>query len=316
MRLPLRPILAACLFLALLSGTGAAEPDLFGRENLVAWCIVPFDAKKRGPEERAAMLERIGIRRLAYDYRAEHVPTFDAELEALKRHGIELTAWWFPGALNDEARLILDVIRRHGVKPQLWITGSGEATKTAEEQTARVEAEAARIRPIAEAAAELGCKIGLYNHGGWFGEPENQIAIIERLQRDGLTNVGIVYNQHHGHEHLDNFPELLGKMKPHLLVLNLNGMTRGADRAGMKILPLGQGEEDLRLLRAIRESGWRGPLGLLNHTDADAEARLLDNLDGLRWLVRQLDGEAAGPKPQPRSWQPAAAKGVSATTGA
>jgi len=28
----------------------------------MAWCIVPFDAKKRRPEERAAMLEKLGIR--------------------------------------------------------------------------------------------------------------------------------------------------------------------------------------------------------------------------------------------------------------
>ena len=39
----------------------AAEP-LFERDNLAAWCIVPFDAKKRGPEERAAMLERLGFK--------------------------------------------------------------------------------------------------------------------------------------------------------------------------------------------------------------------------------------------------------------
>jgi len=26
----------------------AAPAALFGKENLVAWCIVPFDAKKRG----------------------------------------------------------------------------------------------------------------------------------------------------------------------------------------------------------------------------------------------------------------------------
>ena len=31
----------------------AAADNLFARENLVAWCIVPFDAQKRGPAERA-----------------------------------------------------------------------------------------------------------------------------------------------------------------------------------------------------------------------------------------------------------------------
>ena len=57
--------------------------------------------------------------------------------------------------------------------------GAGEPTKSEEERLARVKAEADRIRPIAEEAAKIGCKVGLYNHGGWFGEPENQIAIIK-----------------------------------------------------------------------------------------------------------------------------------------
>ncbi|MEO7800022.1 MAG: TIM barrel protein, partial [Opitutaceae bacterium] len=299
------PILA--LFFGLVACNAASvafpRPELFAKDNLVAWCIVPFDAKKRGPEERAAMLEKMGIKRLAYDYRKEHIPTFDAELDALKRHGIELTAWWFPGSLNEEARMTLDLFKRHGVNPQLWITGGGAATKDAAEQSARVESEAARIRPVAEEAAKLGLKVALYNHGNWFGEPENQLAIIERLQRDGVTNVGIVYNQHHGHEHLDRFPVLLEKMKPHLLAVNLNGMFRDGDKLGRKIVPLGQGDLDLQLLRLIRESGWQGPIGLLNHTDEDAEARLLDNLDGLLWLTALLDGKPAGPAPMPRSWK-------------
>lgn len=285
----------------------ANAADLYDRDNLVAWCIVPFDAKKRGPEARAVMLEKLGIKRFAYDYRAEHVPTWDAELEALKKHGIELTAWWFPGSLNDEAKKTLELFQRHGVKPQLWITGGGAPTKDAAEQTARVEAEAKRVKVIAEAAAPLGIKIALYNHGNWFGEPENQIEIIERLKRDGITNVGIVYNLHHGHEHLDRFPELLAKMKPYLLTLNLNGMRRGADKEGDKILPLGQGDLDLELLKAIRASGWSGPVGILNHTPEDAEARLLDNLDGLNWLLPQLDGKPASVKPVPRSWRKAPA---------
>src|ERR1043166_7814438 len=129
---------------------------LFARTNLVAWCIVPFDAKKRGPEERAVMLERLGFKLFAYDYRAEHVPTFDAEMAALKRHQIRLLAWWFPPALNEEAKLILDVLKRHGLSPQLWVTGGGEPTRNEEEQKKKIEAEAARIRTIAEAGGKIG----------------------------------------------------------------------------------------------------------------------------------------------------------------
>lgn len=284
------PRLLLVWVLGLACARGVADDyALFARTNLVAWCIVPFDAKQRGPEARAAMLEGLGLRWFAYDYRAEHIPTFDAELEALARHDIRLLAWWFPGELNDEARLILDVLRRHGVKAQLWVTGGGEFAKDPREQEARVEGEVRRIGRIARAAAKIGCTVGLYNHGGWFGEPENQVAIIERLRGEGVANVGIVYNQHHGHEQVERFGELLRLMKPHLLCLNLNGMIRDGERLGKKIVVLGQGELDLKLLRIIQESGWRGPVGILNHTDEDAEVRLRENLAGLDRLVSQIE---------------------------
>ena len=281
----------------------ASSYYLFARTNLVAWCIVPFDAKKRGPEERAAMLERLKFTKFAYDYRAEHIPTFDAEMQALKRHHVQLFAWWFPTVMNAEAQKILDVLGRHQIRAQLWVMGGGGPTKTAEEQQRRVAAEANRIKTIADAAGKIGCSVALYNHGAWFGEPENQIAIIEKLRTSGVTNVGIVYNLHHGHAHLDRFPALWQKMKPYLVTLNINGMVRDGETSGRKILPLAQGDLDLSLLKTIRDSGWRGPIGILNHTDEDAEARLLDNLDGLDWLVPRLDGNPPGPKPKPRSWR-------------
>jgi sugar phosphate isomerase/epimerase len=290
--------------LVAIPATRSADPpltpakDLFAPDNLVAWCIVPFDKKQRGPAERVQMLARLGFKRYAYDWRAQHLPTFDEEVGLLKKHQIELTAVWFPASLGPEARTLLDVIRKHQVKTQLWVTMGDPGGA---DQAAKVDAAATAIRPIAEEADKLGCTVGLYNHGGWFGEPENQVAVIERLK---LKNVGIVYNQHHGHDHLDRFPDLLKKMMPHLLVLNLNGMVKGGDRAGKKILPLAQGDRDIDLLRVIRDSGYKGPIGILGHTDDDAEERLADNLDGLNWLRARLDGKDPGPKPKCRTYKP------------
>jgi sugar phosphate isomerase/epimerase len=279
----------------------APAEKLFAKGNLVAWCIVPFDANKRSPQERAAMLKRLGFTKFAYDYRAEHVPTFDAEMDAVKQEGIELTAWWFPQTLNAEARQILDVLKRHKIKTQLWVTGGGGPTKSVEEQRQRITGETARIRPIAEEAAKIGCSVALYNHGGWFGEPENQLAILEELR---LPNVGLVYNLHHGHEHVDRFAELLEKMLPHLWCLNLNGMTKDGEALARKILPLGQGELDVALLKTIVSSGYRGPIGIIGHTQDDAEMRLQDNLDGLDWLVGELAGKPGRERPQPRTLVP------------
>lgn len=273
----------------------APIPKKFERGNLVAWCIVPFDAKKRSPEERAAMLKRLGFKRYAYDWRAEHLPTFEREVAALKVNGIELTALWFPARLDADARRLFDVLKRHQLHPQLWVTMGEPIGK---DQREKIASAADTLLPLVVEADKLGCKVALYNHGGWFGEPENQLAILERLQR---KNVGIVYNLHHGHEHLQRFADLLTKMQPHLFALNLNGMTVNGDKQGRKILPLGQGELDRQLLKIIADSDYNGPIGILGHTSDDAEERLKDNLDGLDWLLSQLVGKPPGPKPKPRT---------------
>ena len=264
--------------------SSAQEYSLFARSNLVAWCIVPFDAKKRGPEERAQMLQRLAIQRMAYDWRAEQIPTFEAEIDACRKHNIEITAWWFPTTLDKDAQTILSVLKKKNVKTQLWVMGSGEPTKSPDEQSKRIASEVARLRPIVEAAAAIGCKVGLYNHGGWFGEPENQVALIKAL---GASNVGIVYNFHHGHDHIERFPELLAVMKPHLYCININGMVKGGDRSGKKILTVGEGDRELDMLKTIQKSGWRGLLGIIDHRpETDSEETLAQNLAGLQKLKK------------------------------
>lgn len=263
---------------------------LFARTNLVAWCIVPFDSRKRGPEERAAMLERLGLHRLAYDWRAEHLPTFDREIAAMQGKGIELTAWWFPAALNDEAQAILQCLRRHRLHPQLWVTLGTEPEPDPARLAAKLDAAVATLKPICQAAAAIGSTVGLYNHLGWFGDPLNQLTLIDRLRAAGQTNVGIVYNFHHAHAQVDQFPELLARMKPHLLAVNLNGMVRDGETSGRKILPVGDGDLELPMLQTLIRSGWFGPVGILGHTDEDAELKLRKELTGLERLAPRVQG--------------------------
>jgi hypothetical protein len=138
----------------------------------------------------------------------------------------------------------------------------------------------------------LGCALGLYNHGGWGGEPQNMVAVCQWLRKNaGADNVGIVYNLHHGHGHIDDFAESLAAMKPYLLCLNLNGMNDGAIP---KILPLGQGRHEKDMMRIIARSGYRGPIGILDHrSQLDAEESLRENLDGLKRLLRELGDQDA-----------------------
>jgi azurin len=291
---PQRLLGRLCPLLLLLGFLGQIKAaDLFDKPNLAAWCIVPFDKAKRSPEARAEMVAKMGIKKIAYDWRAEHVPEFEREILAYQKHGIEFFAFW---GLHEEAFRLFE---KYDLHPQLWVmlkvAGDTEQTK--------VKAAAEALLPTLDRARKLGCQVGIYNHGGWGGEPESMVAVCEYLRANhGTKNVGIAYNLHHGHGHLERLPTALAAMKPWLLCLNLNGMDIAGDAKGRKILPLGAGTEDVTVLRQIRASGYTGPIGILNHTNEDAEGRLLDNLDGLQWLVPQLGDAKPSPKPKYRTW--------------
>jgi sugar phosphate isomerase/epimerase len=273
-----RRLIVCCwllLFPALVRGD---EPlPLFAKSNLVAWCIVPFDAAARGPAARAEMIPRLGLSRVAYDWRDEHVGSFEEEIVQYQRHGIEFFAFW------DWHPNFVPLVRKYAIHPQFWITNPSPEGAT---QAERVERAAAPLVARVRQTRELGCQLGLYNHGGWGGEPDNLIAVCRWLrEHEQADHVGIVYNLHHGHEHIHDFAEVLSRLKPYLLCLNLNGMN---DNAQPKILPLGEGQHDARLLRVIADSGYRGPLGILDHRpETDAEQSLRQNLEGLARLVEQ-----------------------------
>ncbi len=86
--------------------------------------------------------------------------------------------------------------------------------------------------------------------------------------------MGIVYNFHHGHEHVADFPKSLAEMLPYLICLNLNGMAEPASVDGNKnkILPIGTGKHEREMIREIVKQGYTGPIGILDHrNELDSE---------------------------------------------
>jgi len=251
---------------------------------------VPFDGKKRGPEERAEMLAKLKLTKCAYDWRAQHVKEFEEEILQYKKHDIEMFAFWSGHA--EATRLF----KKYDLHQQIWKTAPSPKGGTQKEKVKK--AAGILMKSVFEAAGNHS-DFGLYNHGGWGGEPANMVAVCKYIQiHHKIDNMGIVYNFHHGHEHIEDFPKLLELMKPYLLCINLNGMNAKADP---KILQLGQGKYELEMMKAVKASGYDGPIGIIGHTQDDVEARLKDNLDGLDWIIPQLKGKSAGPKPTPRT---------------
>lgn len=268
--------------------SGNSDGDsLFEKENLLAWCIVPFDAEGRSPQERAVMLEDLGITHFAYDYRDEHIPVFKQEIETLKDHHISLDAVWLwvdPGweeSLNTAGREIFDILRETGTKTEIWLGLPDNAFEgLPDEESLAIAVKV--VGEILKEVEEIGCSIALYNHGGWFGEPENLVRIIDIIGSDKL---GIVYNFHHAHHQLDQFGKNMELMLPYLSAININGMRV----EGPKIITLGEGEHELEMMRIILASGYKGPIGIIGHTDGEDIRIVLErNLQGLEELKEQL----------------------------
>lgn len=278
----------------------------FQPERMAAWCIVPYDSRGRTPQERAQMVASLGLAGEVWDWRDQHIEQFPAELDALAGSGLTLYGLWAPcnlpadyaglGDINPSVRQFVQELAARGQTPDLWVCPEfGEPGPfeplPAEQQAAREAAFAAHLAPLAALAGKHGMRLALYNHLGWFGEPENQIAVIKAMAARGIDNVGIVYQQHHGHAHLDRWPELFATMAPYLYALGLNGMVEGHHWGGRKIHPYGRGPRDVELAQVVAESDWAGLVTVLCHTMDDAEERLSDNLDGVVWVAGQLRGE-------------------------
>lgn len=270
----------------------AKKPELFDRQNLVAWCIVPFDSMKRNPEERAAMLKELGITQLAWDWRQEHLASMENEIKTLRKNNIKLKSVWFwinggAGQTMDEANhFILKTLKDNNVRTELWLSFNDrffEGMTDAEKLKKAVTA----IGEINAQARTIGCTVHLYNHGSWFGEPENQVKIIEALK---AKDIGIVYNFHHARHQVKDFPKLVRLMLPYLSTVNINGMKEG----GPMILPVGQGENEQRMLEQLKASGFKGSIGILSHVDnEDAKIVLQRNLEGLKTLLKEMKEEKA-----------------------
>lgn len=233
------------------------------------------------------MVVRLGLTRVAYDWREKHVAEFETEILEYQKHGIEFFAFW---GVHEKAFALFE---KYKLRPQVWLMATNPQAATQEE---KVRLAALALLPALEQTRKIGSKLAIYNHGGWNGDPENMAAIAEYLQKhhDG-AHVGIVYNFHHGHAHIADFAAKWKVMQPYLLAVNLNGMELGGDTKGRKILHLGEGDRELELMRIMDQSGWRGDVGIINHREeTDCEVTLRNNLAGFDWLKKELAKPGSG----------------------
>ena len=268
--------------------SNAQDFDKIELKDTYPWCIVAYDSLERSPKERIGLIKEIGFNMYAYDWRDRHLEDTSLELQLAMANHIEiLSVWIWLNAKRDSIEQLshanermFKIIEQLDLKTTLWVSLSENFFKDLNYEQSLSKA-VKIIDFIAMKAAELNCKVALYNHSGWFGNPYYQLEVIKALPQHEL---GMVYNFHHAHGSIEDIPQIANAIKPNLIAVNLNGMKKD----GNKILPIGKGDHEKEMIKIFRESGFKGPWGILGHVEnADVKKVLLQNIEGLRSLQDQ-----------------------------
>ena len=254
-------------------------------KNIYPWCVVAFDSLDRSPEERISMLREFGFTKYAYDWEVDNLDETEKELKLAKENNLEIVSVWFwlnakrdsVGKLSPRNERVLNILKKSELATTLWVSFNNNFFKDLTHEQSLHKAKS-MIRFIYEKADSIGCRVELYNHGGWFGELNNQIEIINSMPEYDLK---IVYNFHHGHQDIENFSQFVRKIKPYLSSVNLNGMKKD----GPKILTIGEGDYESEMIELLIDEGFNGPWGILGHVkNEDVKVVLERNLLGLKSL--------------------------------
>lgn len=242
-------------------------------------------------------------------------------LEAFARHGVQPQLWTMQSGKDDPpTRAAWEDLfaAARSLVPPGESTGDGPALRkaveeaisrrvyepgfprTPEQHQATLERESDRIAALARLGAPYGCTVQLYNHHGWFGLMENQLAIVERLASLGIDDVGIVYTFSHArdtfHDDATAFPQLWETIRPHVVAVNIGGT-----RCEGTLTYPSQDDRELSMMRTIQESGWRGPVVMkaMHAEDTGDSAIAMENLlRGVDWCAAELARPGSGgPRP-------------------
>ena len=182
-----------------------------------------------------------------------------------------------PNNLKPDSEAVFKNLETVGLKTQIWIGFEPTYFEDLSDDES-LNQTIKMVSYLAERASALGCKIALYNHGGWFGKPENQIKIIESLPNE---TIGVIFNFHHAHDDLENYSKNIKMLLPYLWCVNLNGMKK----EGPKIITLGEGNLEKEMIQQLFNLKYSGPFGILGHVKGgDPEIILQQNFEGLQQL--------------------------------
>ena len=251
--------------------------------ELRPWCILEFDSLDRTPIQRIEMLKKLGFNSYSYNWRERHLEETIDEFKLANSNGIDITSTlvWLNakrdslGKLSPRNKKMFDNLGIVDKKPTIWLSFSDNFFKD-KTQKESVEIATEMIRFVKLKVDSIGSELALYNHNGWFGNPYNQLEILNELKDDEIS---IVYNFHHAQNFISDYSDIIQKLMPYLSQVNINGM----DKEKTKILDVGKGDFEFDMIKELIDNGFEGPWGILGHVKTDdVEAVLKRNLEGVK----------------------------------
>lgn len=284
--------LIAFLLLIQVQACKESKDQLIKIDAVSPWCIIGFDSQDRSPIQRITMLEDLGLSKYGYNRGKGKFDNMKEEFTLAKEHNIEMTSifLWLNadrdtiGRLSESNRTLIDNVRELNQKPAMWVSFSDNFFKNLDDKES-VTLSVNMINSIIPIADDLGCKLSLYNHNGWFGNPMNQLKVLEKLDD---TSIGMVYNFHHAQDYVDDFRAIAHGIAPYLSFVNLNGVRK----EGPQILPIGEGDHEYEMIKVLKNEGFNGPWGILGHIKTeDVKVVLEKNIAGLELLNAKYSRE-------------------------
>lgn len=230
----------------------------------------PFFAFKNsmetaGPKSvnaQVALLKEIGFD--GFDNR--DLNDIEETLEALDRHQLKLFTIYFtvridPGEMPYNPRLpeVLPLLKDRGTV--LWCNTHSKEFRPSD--PAADERAVAIFREIADLAAPYGVRVAPYPHIGlWVESPEDTARLADKVDR---PNFGTSFNLFHWRALGDRkqpLEEVVRRIAPRMMVMSINGNDGTIAVEGISPLQDSQIDEYVTVLKAFRNAGYRGPVGL------------------------------------------------------
>lgn len=239
-------------------------------------------------DQRVALLKKLGYDGMEYN----GFNGLKEIVDALDRHGLRLFTIYTPVNLDEgqpkydpKLKEALEIIKDRDVVLELHV----HSKKFKKSDPAGDDRAVVILREITDLAAPQGVRLAIYPHYGFWGETvEDSIRVAEKVNR---ANVGSIFNLCHwlrvGGK---DYKSVLQKAKATLFAVSINGAEASGTDWKALIQPLGKGGFDnYSLLKAVKEAGYDGPIGLQTYgVPGPPEEHLGQSMQAWRTMARRL----------------------------